>query len=179
MSNVQSPVYDGFASPPPTYPLGVEIADKVNVREIDRRTADRVYQAHHSYLPGGRVGWHYGVYLDGEIVGAISFDNWPSNASIRGYESKEIIEVSRVCIGHDTANLASCAMSKAQDAFVDARSDIDLLVTYVREDYDGSMFKALSGKGWERDRLSEGSPPGNAPTLDIHEWNKMRWVCEL
>jgi len=30
------------------------------------------------------------VYLDDEIVGAISFDNWPSQASIRGYESKDI-----------------------------------------------------------------------------------------
>jgi len=174
----QSPVYDGFASPPPTYPLGVSIADKVTLHRIDRRAANRMYQAHHSYLPRGRCGWHYGVYLDGSIVGAISFDNWPSQATIRGYESSDIIEVSRVCIAHDTPNLASCAMSKAQDLFL-SDHDPKLLVTYVREDYKGSMFAALQGKGWERDGHSTGHAPGNRQEHDIHNWDKERWVCPV
>jgi len=176
----QSPIYDGFASPPPTYPLGVSIKDKVQIKEIDRRTANRMYEAHHSYLPRGRCGWHYGVYLDGSIVGAISFDNWPSQATIRGYESADIREVSRVCIAHDTPNLASCAMGKAQDTFVDEYgSEFELLVTYIREDYNGSMFKALGGKGWEYEGISEGQAPGNRETRAIHDWDKVRWVCEI
>jgi len=173
-----SPIYGGFASPPPTLPLGVSFSDRVDVKTINRRTADRLYEAHHSYLPRGRCGWHYGVYFDGSIVGAISFDNWPSQSTIRGYESKDIYEVSRVCIDHDTPNLASCAMAKAQDAFLGSRN-CDLLVTYVREDYKGSMFAALAGKGWEVDGHSKGHPPGNRQKHEIHEYDKTRWVCEL
>jgi hypothetical protein len=175
-----SPVYDGFSNPPPTYPLGVPISDKVSIQEIDRRSADRMYKAHHSYLPRGRCGWHYGVYFEDRIVGAISFDNWPSQATIRGYESADIREVSRVCIAHDTPNLASCAMAKAQDQFVTEHCDgIELLVTYVREDYEGSMFAALAGKGWQRDGHSKGHAPGNREKHEIHDWDKERWVCEL
>lgn len=180
---VQSPVYDGFAPPPPTYPLGVPIADKVTIKQIDRRTADRMYEAHHSYLPRGRCGWHYGVYFEGEIVGAISFDNWPSQATIRGYESEDIIEVSRVCIAHDTPNLASCAMSKTQDRFVEDRPDVELLITYVREGYQGSMFAALKGKGWKRDGESTGKARAphheDGEVHEIYTVDKDRWVCEV
>jgi len=183
----QSPVYDGFATPPPTYPLGFPIADRVSLQTIDRRTADRMYKSHHSYISRGRKGYHYGVYLDDEIVGAISFDAWPSQSSIRGYESREIKEVARVCIANDTPNLASCAMSMAQDKFISDRPDNDtaettplnLLVTYVREDYEGSMFAALAGKGWERDGHSTGHSPGNRQKHEIHNWDKERWVCEI
>jgi len=179
----QSPIYDGFASPPPTYPLGVPIADKVEIKEIDRRTADRVYEAHHSYLPRGRCGWHYGVYFEGQIVGAISFDNWPSQATIRGYESEDIIEVSRVCIAHDTPNLASCAMSKAQERFITEHEDVELLVTYIKDGYRGSMFAALRGKGWERDGVSKGSTHtyhhGETEVHDIYTSDKERWVCKV
>jgi len=184
---MESPVYDGFATPPPTYPLGMPITDRVSLQTIDRRTADRMYETHHSYISRGRKGYHYGVYLDGEIVGAITFDAWPSQSSIRGYESREIKEVARVCIANDTPNLASCAMSMAQDKFVSERPDNDtaettplnLLVTYVREDYQGSMFAALAGKGWERDGHSTGHAPGNRQKHEIHNWDKERWVCEL
>ena len=183
----QSPVNGGFATPPASYPLGVSIADKVGVKRIDRRTADRMYQSHHSYLARGRKGYHYGVYLDGQLVGAITFDAWPSQSEIRGYKSREIKEVARVCIANDTSNLASCAMSIAQDTFVAERPDNDtaedtplsLLVTYVREDYEGSMFAALRGKGWERDGHSTGHAPGNRQKHEIHSWDKERWVCEL
>jgi len=178
MSN--SPVYDGFSDPPPTLPLGVPIADRVSVRKVDRRTADRMYSEHHSYLPTGRCGWHYGVYFDESIVGAISFDNWPSIGSIRGHESDTIREVSRVCIAHDTPNLASCAMARAQDTFLDDHGDgVKLLVTYIREDFEGSMFAALAGKGWEFEGWSEGRPPGNREVREIHNYDKKRWVCDV
>ena len=183
----QSPVTGGFATPPASYPLGVSISDKVSVKRIDRRTADRMYQTHHSYLTRGRKGYHYGVYLDGDIVGAVTFDAWPSQSEIRGYKSREIKEVARVCIVNETSNLASCAMAKAQDRFVSDRPDNDtaedtplsLLVTYVREDYEGSMFAALAGKGWERDGHSTAHAPGNRQKHEIHNWDKERWVCPL
>jgi hypothetical protein len=123
------------------------------------------------------------VYLDDAIVGAISFDNWPSQATIQGYESEDIIEVSRVCIAHDTPNLASCAMGKAQELFVATNPELEMLVTYVREGYKGSMFAALEGKGWEKDGVSTGK--ARAPHHDsgeVHEIytvDKERWVCEL
>lgn len=177
--DIISPITGGFSSQPPNYPLGVPIKDKVDIREIDRRSADRVYISHHSYLPRGRKGWHYGVYFENQLVGAISFDAWPSNGTIRGYESEDIHEVSRVCIAHDTPNVASCAMSKTQDKHLRKHDDIKLLVTYVREDYDGSMFAALKGKGWEVDGVSEGHPPGNREKHDIHDYDKTRWVCEV
>jgi hypothetical protein len=180
MSSTFSPVTDGLLPEPPTYPCGIEIADKVSIHELDFRAANSVYESHHSYMPGNRVGWHYGVYLDDRIVGSITFDNWPASATIRGYESNQMREVARVCIANDTPNLASCAMSKAQDRFVEqADDDVEMLVTYVREDYDGSMFAALRGKGWEHDGDSTGGAPGNRESKAIHDWDKERWVCPL
>lgn len=180
------PLNSPFAPDPPEYPLGVPIAQKVTVNRIDRRAADRVYEQHHSYLPRGRKGWHYGVYLDDVLVGAVTFDAWPSQATIRGYESAEIREVARVCIANGTSNLASCGMAEAQDVFMaeHGRDDgIQLLITYVREGYAGSMFAALRGKGWERDGVSEGRArgphQGESTVHDIYEREKERWVCEV
>jgi hypothetical protein len=70
-------------------------------------------------------------------------------------------------------------MSKAQDKFVAEHDNFELLVTYIREDYKGSMFAALSGKGWEYEGESKGMPPGNRETKEIHDWDKQRWVCEV
>lgn len=174
------PIHEGFGSQPPEYPLGWSIADRVSIDTIKRRTADNIYKNHHSYIPRGRGGWHYGVFLDGKLVGAITFSIWASSAKIHGYESKSIREIGRVCIVNETSNLASCAMAKAQDKFVNEECDgIELLVTYIREDYEGSMFKALRGKGWEYDSDSKGVPPGNAEHHEIHNWDKERWVCEI
>jgi hypothetical protein len=180
MSKANSPVYDGFATPPATYPLGVSISDKISIKKIDERTATKLYECHHSYIPRGRAGTHHGIYLDGAIVGAISYSAYPSSASIYGYTSENIREFSRVCIAHDTPNLASCSMSKSQDKYIKQRGDeFELLVTFIREDYKGSMFKALRGKGWEYHGHSEGKQPGNSPNQDIYDHDKERWVCQI
>ena len=174
------PIHGAFSTPPPTYPLGVSIADKVSIKEIDERAAKAIYEEHHSYIPRGRAGTHHGVYLDGSIVGAISYSAYPSSATIYGYGSDNIREVSRVCIAHDTPNLASCAMSQSQDKYINERGDeFELLITFIREDYDGSMFAALKDKGWHYHGHSEGKQPGNAPDHEIHDWDKERWVCEV
>jgi len=174
------PITEGFGRQPPEYDLGWSIAKRVSIKPIKRRTADGIYENHHSYIQRGRQGWHYGVLLDDELVGAITFDAWPSQSTIQGYESKSIREVARVCIVNRTPNLASCAMAKAQDRFLQEHGDgIELLVTYVREDYEGTMFAALASKGWKMDGYSNGHAPGNRQKHDIHNWNKERWICEL
>jgi len=150
------------------------------VDKIKARTANGIYDNYHSYMNGGRQGKHYGVFLDGALVGSISFNTWPSSSKIKGYQSEQIREVVRVCIANETPNLASCAMSKAQDMYTSEIDDeIKLLVTYVRSGYDGTMFKPLRGKGWEFDRRMDGHQPGNHPNQDIYGYEKDRWICEL
>jgi hypothetical protein len=102
--------------------------------------------------------------------------------SICGYESDEYIEVARVTIANDTPNLASCAMAKSQDEFKQSYAKdngIGLLVTYVREGWEGTMFKAIKGKGWQFDGVSTGHQAGNRQEREIRNYDKDRWVCEL
>ena len=184
MSEAFDPIREGFGTEPPEYPLGWSLADRVEVESIRRRTADAIYESYHSYIPRGRQGWHYGVLLDGELVGAITFDAWPSQSTIRGYKSASIREVARVCLVNETPNLASCSMAKAQDEFLDDHGEgIDLLITYVREGWAGTMFAALKSKGWERDATVEGKGRGphhgDSEVHDIYKADKTRWVCEL
>jgi hypothetical protein len=178
------PIHEGFGSQPPEYPLGWSIADRVDVTSIKRRTADNIYKNHHSYIQRGRQGWHYGITLDGELVGAVTFDAWPSQSEIRGYESASIREVARVCVVNQTPNLASCAMAKAQKQFLEQHGDgIEMLITYVREGWEGTMFKALKGMGWEKDAQVEGRNRGphhgESEIHDIYTADKTRWVCEI
>ena len=181
---MNSPIYDGFATPPGELPLGVPIEHRISVKNIDNRTATRVYESHHSYVNSGRNGVvHHGVYLDDQLVGAITYDYMLASHEIHGVPSDEYIEVARVCIAHDTPNLASCGMAKSQKKFVNEYANehnIKLLVSYVREDYKGSMFAALKGLGWHHDgHIAKGHQAGNRPHREIREWDKKRWVCEL
>jgi len=101
---------------------------------------------------------------------------------INGVEPENTMEVSRACIALDMPNLASCSMAKAQKKFVEdyaRENDIEQLVTYVREDYDGTMFKALRGLGWQKDGVSKGHQAGNRPEREIRSYDKTRWVCPL
>jgi hypothetical protein len=178
------PITEGFGSSPPDYALGWPICERVTVGTIKRRTADAVYENHHSYIQRGRKGWHYGVFLDGELVGAITFDAWPSQSTIHGYESAQIREVARVCIVNSTPNLASCAMARAQDRFLAEHGEgIELLITYVRDGWNGTMFAALKSKGWQEDETvsgrSRGPHHGDSEIHDIYKADKTRWVCEI
>jgi len=180
-----SPVIGRWTSTPAPLPLGVRFADRVTIREIPWRTADLIYTHHHSYLPQDRTPGslaHHGIYFDGHIVGAITWGAHPTEHDLHGYAPAERAEVARVCLGIDMPNLASCAMAKSQTMFMDAvgrERGTGLLVTYVREDYAGSMFAALAGRGWERDGIRNGSAPSNRPTRDIHSYGKERWICEV
>lgn len=172
------PIHEGFGSTPPTYPVGWPIADRISIERIKKHTATEIYKLHHSYRPRARGGWHYGIMLDESLVGAITFDAWPSEGEICGYKSAEIKEVARVCVVNDTPNLASCAMSKAQDKFLESVGrGVELLVTYVHEDYNASMFKALREKGWREDGYSK--PETGYSHNQKAEFGKHRWVCEV
>jgi len=182
------PITEGFGTQPPVYPAGFSIADKISIKTIKRRIADAIYENYHSYIPRGRLGWHYGILLDGELVGAITFSTWPAPANLRGHDSDDIIEVSRVCVANETPNLASCAMSKAQDKFIEEEADeygVTMLVTYIHSDWEGSMFKALRGKGWEFDEYREMDGTGGSNYTagedndEIQSVNKDRWLCEI
>lgn len=177
------PIGTGFSDPPRPYPLGFPIKDKVDIEPIRGELANQVHKAHHSYVSEARNGVvNHGINLRGELVGAVTYDYMLCSEAIHGYESDEYIEVARVTVANDTPNLASCAMSKSQDKFTREYAEengIGMLVTYVREGWEGSMFKALRGKGWEFDGVSEGHQAGNRREREIRDYDKDRWVCEI
>jgi hypothetical protein len=179
-----SPIENGFSSPPEPYPLGWPLKDRVNVESIRGKLANQIHVAHHSYVAEPRSGVvHHGIFLDNQIVGAITYSYMLASESIHGYESDEYIEVSRVTVANDTANLASCAMAQSQELFSEGyatENNIGLLVTYVRDGYEGSMFKALRGKGWEHDgHIAKGHQAGNRTKREIRKHDKKRFVCEI
>lgn len=184
MSQAFDPVTNGFSDPPKPYPLGFPIKDKVTVQEVRPRIANNVHRVHHSYVDSGRNSMvHHGIFLQDSLVGAISYAYMLSSEPIHGYESDEYVEVARVTVANDTPNLASCAMAQSQKQFVQEYvddKDIGMLVTYIHEDWKGSMFAALEGLGWHHDgHVANGHQAGNRTEREIREYDKKRWVCEL
>jgi len=175
------PIHKG--QDPPTYPLGVPFENKVKVETIPRHTAKRIYAAHHSYMPDTPSVnlTHHGVFLDGYLTGAITYRH-PLISELNGISGAKIVEVARVCIGVDMPNLASCGLKHSQDKFIKgyaSTNGIKLLLTFVREGYEGSMIKALKGTGWKFDGERTTSQPSNRESAEIHDYKKDRWVNEL
>jgi len=177
------PIREGFGSPPVGVPLGQKFKHRVEIHGVDHRTCELVCRAHHSYMPYARKNLtpvRHGVFLDESLAGVITYSEPMASEPINGIARKNYFEVSRVAIGVDFPNLASCGMSKSQKIFVDEyanKNGIEMLVTYVRDDYEGSMFEALSGLGWEYDKDSKGHQPGNKPSREIYDYDKKRYVC--
>lgn len=184
MIDTFDPIMEGFGREPEAYPLGWPVSDKITVRSMDKSLANHVHVAHHSYLsePRHNSVVNHGVFLDGRLVGAISYGYLLASEPICEYESDEYIEVARVTVGIDMPNLASCAMAKSQELFAEnyaVENDIGLLVTYVHEDYEGTMFAALKDKGWEFDSWRTCGQAGNRKDREIRDIDKARWICEL
>ena len=184
MSRANDPLTAGFSQPPEGYPLGWPIKDKVSIHPIRKRLANQIHTQHHSYINTERHNSvvNHGIFVDGELCGAISYAYLLCSSPIAGYEPDEYLEVARVTVGIDMPNLASCAMSQSQERFKEtyaAENDIGLLVTFVHEDWDGSMFKALRGKGWRFEGVSQGHQAGNRAENVIRDVDKDRWVCPL
>jgi hypothetical protein len=96
------------------------------------------------------------------------------------YGGTEIIEVSRICIGVNMPNLASCALAAASDAFVrsdECPDDTKYLMTMVRADFSASMIKALKDRGWTLRNVSSPSQAGNRKHKSIRERYRWVWVC--
>lgn len=173
------PINEGIGACPKPLPKGVSFAHRVDVYEIDYRTATAIYENHHSYVDTGREQsfLRHGVYLDDKLVGAIDWSYMLSSSPIGYVPSHQYAELARVCVAIDMPNLASCAVAKSQEAAVDTFDceGLRLLVTYVREDCDGTMFRALDG--WRHDgHISKAGQAGNRPDREIREHNKRRWV---
>ena len=184
MTDAFDPITEGFGREPEGYPLGWPVEEKIAVKPIRKRLANQVHVAHHSYVdtPRHNSVVNDGVFVDGDLAGAISYAYLLASTDICGYPSDEYMELARVTIGIEMPNLASCALAKSQDLFVDdyaEENNIGLLVTYIHEDYEGSMFKALRSKGWRYDGESEGQQAGNRSENEIRDVDKSRWVCEL
>ena len=184
MSQTQDPLTAGFSQPPEGYPLGWPIKDKVSIHPIRKRLANQIHTNHHAYISTERHNSvvNHGIFVDGKLAGAISYAYLLCSSPISGFESDKYIEVARVTVGIDMPNLASCAMAQSQELFKDTyanRHGIQLLVTYVHEDWEGSMFKALRGKGWRFDGVAPGHQAGNRDDNKIRDVDKDRWVCEL
>lgn len=166
---------------PPTLPLGVSLSPRLSIHQIDNRTAKRIYDAHHSYVHDHTrdgIIVHHGVYVDDWLIGAISYGP-PLMRRLHGIDAGNIVEVARVCVAVDQPNAASCAMARSQDRFLanyQRKHGVQLLVSYVRGDYDGTMFKAIRDKGWSFDGVAEGHQAGNRPEREIRDYDKDRWI---
>jgi len=165
-------------------PLGVPFADALTVRRISDDCARTFYQQHHSYMPYlNRVTIHnHGAVLNGDLVGAITYAMPRRSASVDGVDYRNTVEVARVAVGLDMRNLASCFMAASQDTFVQnwcGERGVELLLTFVHADYEGSMFAALRGKGWKNLREAESRPSGNRQNHGIETDEKELWACSI
>lgn len=198
--NCSCPIHDD--GEPSTLPLGIDFADRVTVEEIDESVAAEIYQSHHSYrpdVPGCTNICHHGIYHDGELMGAITWNQPLYNGPKFGVQSDgtltreyddavgtfisnagNFMQAARICIGVDFQNLASCGLARSMEVVLDEHVDrlgIDWLLTFIRADHVGSMLKALLDKGWQWVGMTRpSSPPSNRADDDIYEYRKQRWV---
>lgn len=93
----------------------------------------------------------------------------------------EIIEAARICIGVDMPNLASAALARSQDRFIEkyGNRDIQVLLTWVRGDFSGSMVRALRDKGWTCTGFSTPNQASNRESKPIRERIKWRFLCPV
>jgi len=181
MTDCECPIHRN--GDPPTFPLGVPFADRLSVETLPAHAARRIYEAHHSYMPSlpSVNQTHHGILLDDHLVGAVTYRH-PLISQMGDVSGGRIVEVARICVGVDMPNLASAGLKRSQDRFereYAARNDIRLLLTFIREDYDGSMLRALQTAGWEYDGVRETSQPSNRDNAEIHDYDKERWIYDL
>jgi hypothetical protein len=94
----------------------------------------------------------------------------------------QFVEANRICIGERMPNLASCSLARSQEYFVespDCPKGVEYLITYVVADFEGSMIKALRGKGWTCIGWSEPSRAGNREHKTIRDHYKWVFACPV
>lgn len=192
---------------PATVPLGIQFSDRLTVQELTLNEVNEIYQEHHAYMDEVHDAClaHHGVYFDGDLVMAVTyryplmsrFKVWagPDHGQVHRDDSlgadrgdtksviagDRIIEINRVCVVADMANLASAGLCASQEHFLanrGAEEQPDLLLTFVRCDHTGSMIRALADKGWTQAGISSPRASGNREETDINTWDKQRWLFE-
>lgn len=93
-----------------------------------------------------------------------------------------IAAADRICLGVRMANLASAGLARSQEQFFTSDKcpeAVKYLVTFVRADYQGSMVKALRGKGWRCVGWTEPSQASNRDNKEIREHYKWCFLCPI
>lgn len=113
------------------------------------------------------------------IVPLVNDDRIDSSEVLGG---SSIIEVARICIGVDMANLASAALARSQEVFAKSEAckpETEYLLTFVRADYQASMVRALRDKGWICTGWSSPSQATNRKQMSIRDRFKWRFLCSI
>ncbi|KAA9404603.1 hypothetical protein EGO51_19080 [Haloarcula hispanica] len=91
-----------------------------------------------------------------------------------------LVEAARICMGVRMPNLASAALARSQERFLQADDrDTRFLLTWVRSDYDGAMVRALQDKGWTCTGYREPGQASNREDKPIRERYKWRFLCPV
>lgn len=113
------------------------------------------------------------------LLGGVSEDDVGHTEVLSG---DKFVEANRICIGERMPNLASCSLARSQEYFVESPEcpeGIEYLITYVVADFEGSMIKALRGKGWRCVGWSEPRQAGNRDHKEIRDHYKWVFVCPV
>lgn len=105
-------------------------------------------------------------------------------AETRVVDGDHFVEAARICLGVRMANLASASLAESQERFVVdddcvGEDDIEYLLTFVRSDYDGTMIRALRGKGWTCVGWTRPSQASNREDREIREHRKWVFLCPV
>jgi hypothetical protein len=103
-------------------------------------------------------------------------------AECRTVVGNKIVSAERICLAEQMPNLASAGLARSQEAFYrshDCPTEAEYLSTYVLADFPGSMIRALRDKGWRLVSYTEGKPPSNRQTYEIHHRPKWCFICPI
>ncbi len=103
-------------------------------------------------------------------------------AEAKVVQGDRIVAADRICLGVRMANLASAGLAASQENFFTSEScpdPVKYLITFVRSDYEGSMVKALRGKGWRCVGWTEPSQASNREYKEIRDHYKWCFVCPI
>ncbi len=91
-----------------------------------------------------------------------------------------LVEAARICMGVRMPNLASAALARSQEHFLQSDDrNTRFLLTWVRSDYDGAMVRALQDKGWTCTGYREPGQATNREDKPIRERYKWRFLCPV
>ena len=148
---------------------------RLDVRPVAFPVMRDFVRRHHRHCPPP-VTWRFGasIYNGWTRIGVVSVGNPVASA----YMHRGWVEVNRLCVRHDLApQLAwnACSQLYGHAAREAERRGFNKIITYVREDEDGTSLKAA---GWECEGAA-GGRSWNSPARRRNPTNafvpKVRW----